>query len=197
MTYPGGHATVSAMNEHFVLTATSLEDGLDILEMLHDIGPGENGLTNASYDLDPNAWKDYLTHLMRYAEGAELPAERVPQTTYWLRRDGYPVGMSKVSHILNDELRARGGHIGYSLRPGERGKGLWSCPAQTHARAGTPLGSRPGAHHCGLGEYVLTLDDREARRCARGGRVGKLSVLGADVRASRVADASLGVRLDP
>ncbi len=111
------------MTEHFTLTAASLSDGLDVLQMLHDIGPGENGFTNVSHDLDPESWPDYLAQLERYAKGVDLPQERVPQTTYWLRQDGYPVGMSKVRHALNDELTARGGHIGYSLRPSVRGKG--------------------------------------------------------------------------
>jgi predicted acetyltransferase len=37
--------------------------------------------------------------------------------------DSYPVGVGKLRHALNDQLRKSGGHIGYSIRPSERGKG--------------------------------------------------------------------------
>lgn len=114
---------LSPVDSHFTLTAAALSDGLDILEMLRDIGPGENGFTNASHDLGRDAWPVYLANQLRYAQGVDLLAGHVPQTVYWLRRDGYPVGMSKVRHTLNDELRARGGHIGYCVRPSERGRG--------------------------------------------------------------------------
>ena len=44
-------------------------------------------------------------------------------TTFWLRRDGYPIGISKLRHRLNEALLKRGGHIGFCIRPSERGKG--------------------------------------------------------------------------
>lgn len=37
--------------------------------------------------------------------------------------DSYPVGIGKLRHALNDQLRKSGGHIGYCIRPSERGKG--------------------------------------------------------------------------
>ena len=137
------------MDSTFKLTAASLGDGLDVLQMLHDIGPGENGFTNPAPDLDLEAWSAYLADQMRYAQGVDLPAEHVPQTMYWLRRDGYPVGMSKVRHVLNDELRARGGHIGYSVRPSERGKGYG------HILLNLTLEQ---ASHLGLDRVLITSD---------------------------------------
>ncbi|MFC3746986.1 GNAT family N-acetyltransferase [Paenibacillus sp. GCM10012306] len=47
----------------------------------------------------------------------------VPQTTYWLLINSRPVGIGKLRHYLNDDLRRSGGHIGYTIRPSERGKG--------------------------------------------------------------------------
>ena len=47
----------------------------------------------------------------------------MPASTYWLVRDGRVLAVSNLRHDLNDFLRHEGGHIGYSVRPSERGKG--------------------------------------------------------------------------
>ena len=135
------------MNSPFTLTAASLGDEPDVLEMLHDIGPGENGFTNRAHDLESDAWSEFLADLVRYAEGTDLPAEHVPQTTYWLRRDGYPVGLSKLRHTLNDALTVYGGHVGYCVRPGERGKGYG------HVLLGMTLEQ---ARHLGIAQVLIT-----------------------------------------
>ncbi|MCL2621215.1 MAG: GNAT family N-acetyltransferase [Defluviitaleaceae bacterium] len=48
----------------------------------------------------------------------------VPSTTYFCMRksDGKIVGAIQLRHTLNDQLRKLGGHVGYSVRPTERGK---------------------------------------------------------------------------
>lgn len=50
---------------------------------------------------------------------------RVPADTFLAvrRSDGRLVGMTNIRHTLNDYLFRFGGHIGYSVRPGERRKG--------------------------------------------------------------------------
>ncbi|HEY3418560.1 MAG TPA: GNAT family N-acetyltransferase [Armatimonadota bacterium] len=56
--------------------------------------------------------------------GMALPMGIVPQTTYWLFRDGRTiVGESRLRHHLTSVLEVEGGHIGYTIRPGERRKG--------------------------------------------------------------------------
>ncbi len=51
--------------------------------------------------------------------------ERVPARTFFLVRDTDRriVGMINIRLCLNERLRRYGGHIGYSIRPTERGKG--------------------------------------------------------------------------
>ena len=51
--------------------------------------------------------------------------EKVPARTYFLVResDRRIVGMINIRLALNEHLRRFGGHIGYSIRPTERGKG--------------------------------------------------------------------------
>ncbi len=55
----------------------------------------------------------------------EPDEEKVPARTYFLVResDRRIVGMINVRLALNGKLRRFGGHIGYSIRPTERGKG--------------------------------------------------------------------------
>jgi predicted acetyltransferase len=48
----------------------------------------------------------------------------VPQTVFWaLDDDGEAVGIVRLRHYLNDNLRVHGGHIGYYVRRDQRGKG--------------------------------------------------------------------------
>lgn len=51
--------------------------------------------------------------------------EKVPAETYFLVRqaDDKIVGMINIRLALNEKLKKFGGHIGYSIRPTERGKG--------------------------------------------------------------------------
>ena len=56
--------------------------------------------------------------------GRGLSHGRVPQSTFWMVRAGERIlGCSRVRHELKAFLRHEGGHIGYDVRPSERGKG--------------------------------------------------------------------------
>jgi predicted acetyltransferase len=58
------------------------------------------------------------------ARGINLPDGFVPSSVYWLVRGETTIlGMLCLRHGLNERLRQHGGHIGYSVRPSERGKG--------------------------------------------------------------------------
>ena len=107
----------------FSLEPASIYDAEDILEMLNEIGRGENGFHNHAYKLTWQEYKAYLNHSERNARGLSLEKGHVTQTTYWFKRESYPIGIIKLRHELNDNLRKQGGHIGYSIRPSERGKG--------------------------------------------------------------------------
>ena len=72
---------------------------------------------------------DYDEWLQKLAQDLDLPnipEDRVPAHTYFLMREGEPriYGMINIRHRLNDYLLRQGGHIGYSIRPTERKKGL-------------------------------------------------------------------------
>jgi predicted acetyltransferase len=105
------------------LRPLSLGDGADIYAMLCEIGPGENGLGNSAYGVAFADFPDYLKQQDDMSKGLIDLSIFVPQTVYWLIVDRKPVGMVKLRHYLNDKLRVSGGHIGYCIRPSERGKG--------------------------------------------------------------------------
>ena len=56
--------------------------------------------------------------------GRNLAPGRVPQSAFWLIRDGQRIlGCSRLRHTLNAFLEEEGGHIGYDIRPSERRRG--------------------------------------------------------------------------
>lgn len=105
------------------LKEASIEDSLEVWKMLQEIGPGESGFGNPDYNMSQAEFLPYLENKVSMAKGINLPTGYVPMTTYWLMANNYPVGISKLRHCLNDALKKEGGHIGYSIRPTERGKG--------------------------------------------------------------------------
>lgn len=108
---------------HIELKKLSINDDAEILEMIREIGPGENGFGNDGYDTEIVDFKEYLRIRLDMAKGVNLLPNYVPMTIYWLMVNNKPVGIGKIRHYLNDLLRENGGHVGYSIRPSERGKG--------------------------------------------------------------------------
>ncbi|WBW97335.1 GNAT family N-acetyltransferase [Oceanirhabdus sp. W0125-5] len=105
------------------LKELSLNDGQEILDMIREIGPGENGFGNSGWDMKDEEFEWYLRRNIRMAQGIGLEPHLVPETMYWLYVDDRPVGIIKLRPILNQNLRKLGGNIGYCIRPSERGKG--------------------------------------------------------------------------
>ncbi len=100
----------------------SITDGIDVYDMLQEIGPGENGFVNDGF-ITINDFAFFLNKYVDLSKGMHLRSDEVPVTMYWLYVDGKPIGYGKLRHCLNDRLRKIGGHIGYAIRPTERGKG--------------------------------------------------------------------------
>lgn len=56
--------------------------------------------------------------------GKNLPDNWVPGSTYWLiENNNRMIGTINIRHELNENLKFRGGHISYYIRPSERNKG--------------------------------------------------------------------------
>lgn len=66
----------------------------------------------------------YLALLAEWADANRVPKGYVASDTYVLKDDtGRIYGMASLRHTLTDGLLVGGGHIGYGIRPSERGKG--------------------------------------------------------------------------
>ncbi len=98
------------------------EDALDYIREFHEYGSGINGTGGLDRFTD-----DYQGWLQKLQEDyTRKPSEeKVPSRTYFLVRekDLRIVGMINIRLCLNERLSHYGGHIGYSIRPSERGKG--------------------------------------------------------------------------
>jgi predicted acetyltransferase len=114
-------------------------DGLD--EFLRELGEGERGFGGTPHAADAQSLGDFLTRLVAMSEGRGLRPEQVPMTTHWLLNDeGRIVGMSRLRHRLNEALLQKGGHIGYYIRPSERGKGHGSEILRLSLREASQIG---------------------------------------------------------
>jgi predicted acetyltransferase len=64
--------------------------------------------------------------LKGWKTGKDLPQDWVPASTLFLLRGETFIGRVSIRHRLNEFLLRIGGHIGYYIRPDERGKGYGS-----------------------------------------------------------------------
>lgn len=106
------------------LKELSVNDGIDIFEMIREIGLGENGFTTNFPDSSFEDFKSCLPDLVDKSKGINLSEGYVPQTIYWLYVNEKPVAYGKLRHYLNEKLLQYGGHVGYIVRPSERGNGF-------------------------------------------------------------------------
>ncbi|KGE18408.1 GNAT family N-acetyltransferase [Paenibacillus wynnii] len=73
---------------------------------------------------DPNDFEDMLKLLDDHKMGVGLTEGWVSDSTFWLVDDSDRVlGAVNIRHQLSEFLLNAGGHIGYGIRPSERGKG--------------------------------------------------------------------------
>lgn len=98
------------------------DDAKDYINEFYKYNSKINGAGGLYRYLDDyNGWLEKLE-----ADYIRVPDEKkVPARTYFLVResDKRIVGMINVRLTLNEDLSRHGGHIGYSIRPTERGKG--------------------------------------------------------------------------
>lgn len=106
------------------LIKLSINDGMDVYNLLQDIPADENGYHNSANGLTYDEFKDWLAVHEAYSNQVGLLDDwRVPSTTFFLYVNGIPIGTGSVRHFLTDALREVGGHIGYCISPKYRCKG--------------------------------------------------------------------------
>ncbi len=92
----------------------------------------------------------FLDRLTKAERGVVSDPQEVPSTQRWMVVGNEVVGRIGVRHDLNDELRLRGGHIGYAVMRAHQRKGYG-----THALAQ----ALPIARALGLAHVLITCDD--------------------------------------
>ncbi len=85
---------------------------------------GEEKIQGACGLLDYTDYQDWLAQVARASDAATSPWG-VAATTYFSvhRGSGRIIGTIQLRHTLSEEMKQGGGHVGYSVRPTERGKG--------------------------------------------------------------------------
>ena len=111
--------------ERFYFEIPSIRRKNDAIEYINEHYKYNSDI-NGSGGLDRyvNNYEEWLNKLERdYI--TEPSEERVPARTYFLVResDSRIIGMINIRTALNKRLSKYGGHIGYGIRPTERGKG--------------------------------------------------------------------------
>lgn len=108
----------------FYLEKLSSEDEAEFISFYNEfmeaggrIYPGILGKYNGDF-------LQYLAHIEKSADEDALPASFVASDTYVMKGEGGRIyGMSSLRHKLTEGLLIGGGHIGYGIRPSERGRG--------------------------------------------------------------------------
>ncbi len=84
----------------------------------------ENGLTNPYHGVSYNDYKErVLPEMISHEHPVHMPDWFVPETYYYLWDGDSLIGEFRIRHYLTEALRHGAGHIGYSIRKDQRGKG--------------------------------------------------------------------------
>ena len=108
------------------LRRPTLEDKEAILEMITEFDAAKSYMHGGM----GSAWKqakdyeDWLKIVEQQEDAGNLPEGWVPAIQFIsVDEENHPLGFLALRLLLNEKLFVEGGHIGYSIRPGERGRG--------------------------------------------------------------------------
>lgn len=101
-----------------------LADKETVLEMMAEFEQSRSPHDGGFWEAEAFSYEDWLEGNQDKEMGINLPEGWVPDIQLVaFSRDGQAVGFLNLRLCLNDFLLEEGGHIGYSIRPSERGKG--------------------------------------------------------------------------
>lgn len=112
-------------NVELIIPSIKFKD--QILDYKKEFEENQESIDGSS-DLDLyNSFEEWYQNMNNLLRGQNLSAGVVPATTYLAvvkeNENSKVVGMITIRHRLNPALIVYGGHVGYSVRNSERGKG--------------------------------------------------------------------------
>lgn len=115
------------MSELFLVEPSKELETAAMLYRNDYIEHGEKHINGSCGFIHYSNYDEWLEKVM-LAHNKDTSFLDVPATTYFTVRksDGKIVGSVQLRHELNEDLRKRGGHIGYGICPSERKKGYGS-----------------------------------------------------------------------
>mgnify|MGYP005865577397 CR=1 FL=1 len=107
-----------------ILRRPSQTDKEAILEMMAEFEREQSAHDGGFWNPDNFVYEEWLETNMQKEMGINLPENRVPSIQFVSFDDvGRALGFLNLRLRLNEGLLNYAGHIGYSIRPSERGKG--------------------------------------------------------------------------
>ena len=101
-----------------------LADKETVLKMMAEFEQTQSAHDGGFWDAENFVYEEWLKNNQDHEMGINLPEGWVPDIQLVaFSIDGQAVGFLNIRLCLNDFLLEEGGHIGYSIRPSERGKG--------------------------------------------------------------------------
>ena len=105
------------------LRRPTLADKETILNMMAEFEETQSAHDGGFWDAENFDYKNWLETNLNKEMGIGLPENRVPSIQFVLFDDsGHALGFLNLRLRLNEGLLNYAGHIGYSIRPSERGK---------------------------------------------------------------------------
>ena len=155
----------------------------DWVEAPDDGGYAGVAWTRKELETDDGFARFVRWRLDRARDDAPRPTGHVPCTFYWVVDDAAPetyLGSISVRHGLTPFLLEVGGHIGYSVRPSARRRGVATAALRLVLPHASALGHRPCPGHLRRRQRGVGQGHRGQRGCAGGRPRHQEALLGAD-----------------
>ena len=116
---------MSGTNGTLALTAPSMEWDEEIMAFRREFAEAGGSMDGCGPLRRFTRTEDWLDYVKMLDDPETVPPDLVPMTQYLCVRteDRKLVGVIQIRRRFNDYLEKYAGHIGYSVRPGERRKG--------------------------------------------------------------------------
>lgn len=111
-----------------VLRRPELADRVLIEAMLEEFADSASAMDGFWFSRDDFDYDEWLETCQRAEQGLGLPDGAVPYIQYVSFDERHqPIGFVNLRLRLNEKLLEKGGHIGYSIRPSQRRRGMAKC----------------------------------------------------------------------